>query len=160
MTGGGRGSSSNPAARGGNINSVEAAAWWWTFINKFGFVLEISSCNTKITHRSGNVTSHRNLARCNNQRQEKKNLKFYQNVMGRREERVAKVKLVMISGRKMQTAHVDWQEIGAVAASDGDGLEQTRAWNTNLKTYICYNLVHIYTQLTKISWFLQFLPLN
>lgn len=55
---------------------------------------------------------------------------MYQKSMGRKE-RVTQVKL--ISGRKRQAAHVDGQEIGAVAASNRDSFEQTGAGNAHLK---------------------------
>jgi len=56
---------------------------------------------------------------------------MYQKVMGRGEERVTQMKL---SGRwHKQAAHVDWQEVSAMAASDSDCLEQACAGNTYLK---------------------------
>lgn len=51
--------------------------------------------------------------------------------MGRGEEGVTQMEL--ISGRQKQTAHVDRQQVGAVAASYRDSLEQAGARNTHLK---------------------------
>lgn len=48
------------------------------------------------------------------------------------EESMSKMKLV--GCWKKQATHVDRQEVGAVATSNGDGLEQTSARNTHLNT--------------------------
>jgi hypothetical protein len=55
----------------------------------------------------------------------------YQKIL-RSEESMSKMKLVRC--RKKQAPHVHRQEVGAVATSDGDGLEQTTARNTHLNT--------------------------
>ena len=56
---------------------------------------------------------------------------LYQKIMGRSiEEGVTQMKL--ISRRQKQTTHVDGQQVGAVAASNRDGLEQAGARNTHL----------------------------
>jgi len=55
---------------------------------------------------------------------------MYQEIMGRREERVTQMKL--ISWRQKQATHVHWQEVGAVATSYRYSLEQTGTRNTHL----------------------------
>lgn len=50
--------------------------------------------------------------------------------MGRREERVTQMKL--ISRRQKQASHIHWQEVGAMATSYRNSLEQTGAGNTHL----------------------------
>ena len=55
----------------------------------------------------------------------------YQKIIMRRKERVSVMNL--ISGRKKQCAHVDGQEVGAVTASNRNGLEHTSARHAHLK---------------------------
>lgn len=59
------------------------------------------------------------------------NVRKYQKVMSWGEERVAQMELI---GRwKKQPAHVHWQEVRAMAASNSHSLEQACAGNTYLK---------------------------
>lgn len=62
----------------------------------------------------------------------KKKKRHYQKTVGRRrEECVAKV-MKLIRRRQKQPPCVNWQEIGAVPASNSHSFEQTSTWNTHL----------------------------